>query len=44
MFGEILGIWVMNFMKKVHENKKFNLIEIGGGRGTLICDILRVFS
>jgi len=40
MFGEILGIYILNYwLEKIQS--KFNLIELGPGRGTLLGDILR---
>ncbi len=41
MFGEILGLFIINFWEKNIRNK-FNLIELGPGRGTLLNDLLRV--
>ena len=40
MFGEILGLFIINNWKQ-KINSKFNLIELGPGKGTLIGDILR---
>ena len=41
MFGEILGLYILNFWdKKI--NSEFNLIELGPGKGSLIKDILRI--
>ena len=41
MFGEILGSFIINYWdRKI--GTKFNLIELGPGKGTLINDILRV--
>jgi len=40
MFGEILGLYILNFwLKNIKSN--FNLIELGPGKGTLLLDILR---
>jgi len=41
LFGEILGLYIYNFWQK-KINTKFNLIELGPGKGTLISDILRI--
>ena len=41
MFGEILGLFIINYWEK-KINNEFNLIELGPGKGTLISDILRV--
>ncbi|KIE05056.1 hypothetical protein NF27_EY01520 [Candidatus Jidaibacter acanthamoeba] len=40
MFGEIIGIWCVNAWINLGK-PKFNLVEIGGGRGTLMDDLLR---
>ena len=41
MFGEIIGLYILNcWEKKI--GTRFNLIELGPGKGTLINDILRV--
>ena len=40
MFGEILGIYILNYwLEKIQS--EFNLIELGPGKGTLLEDILR---
>jgi len=40
MFGEILGIYILNYwLEKIQS--EFNLIELGPGKGTLLNDILR---
>ena len=40
MFGEILGIYILNYwLEKIQS--EFNLIELGPGKGTLLGDILR---
>ena len=35
MFGELISIWLIDFLKK-QILKKINLIELGPGNGTLI--------
>ncbi|MFI4983847.1 MAG: class I SAM-dependent methyltransferase, partial [Rickettsiales bacterium] len=40
MFGEVIGAWIVYTWQQKKE-PKFNLVEIGGGRGTLMHDILR---
>ena len=40
MFGEILGIYILNYWLE-NIQSKFNLIELGPGKGTLLGDILR---
>ena len=41
LFGEILGLYILDYWQE-SINKKFNLIELGPGNGTLLSDILRV--
>ena len=41
MFGEIIGAYILNYWTK-YIGSKFNLIELGPGKGTLMEDILRV--
>ncbi len=41
MFGELLGLWVVEQWQGLGRPDKFNLVEIGGGRGTLMADALR---
>ena len=41
LFGEILGLYILDYWKN-YVNKKFNLIELGPGRGTLLLDILKI--
>ena len=40
MFGEIIGVFLINFWEK-NIQSEFNLIELGPGTGTLIEDIIR---
>ena len=41
MFGELIGIWCAVSWQQMDAPEKFNLVEIGPGRGTLMADILR---
>ena len=41
MFGEIVGAYILNYWLK-NIRSKFNLIELGPGKGTLLQDIIRV--
>ncbi|MEP3277618.1 MAG: class I SAM-dependent methyltransferase [Stappiaceae bacterium] len=42
MFGELVGGWCVETWKQLSKPSKFNLIEIGPGRGTLMSDLLRI--
>ena len=41
MFGELIGIWCVSMWRDMGEPAKFNLVEMGPGRGTLMADLLR---
>lgn len=40
MFGEVIGAWIVSKWQE-KSLKRFNLVEVGGGQGTLMHDILR---
>lgn len=47
MFGEMIGIWIrQSFIDQYSKSKtppsSFSIVEYGPGRGTLMCDLLRV--
>ena len=44
LFSEILSIWTISFWKKIRSPKKINLIELGGGNGQMIYDMINSFK
>ena len=41
MFGELIGVWCISMWRDMGEPARFNLVEMGPGRGTLMADLLR---
>ncbi|WP_411819953.1 SAM-dependent methyltransferase [Hyphococcus formosus] len=41
VFGELIGLWLVEAWQSMGSPESFNLIELGPGRGTLMVDILR---
>ncbi len=41
MFGEMIGLWAAHLWQVMGAPRRFALIEIGPGRGTLMADMLR---
>ena len=44
MFGELIGIWVIETFYKLKKPASFTLCELGPGRGTLMQDLLRTIK
>ncbi|KAK4469596.1 hypothetical protein MN116_007132 [Schistosoma mekongi] len=44
VFGELIGVWLLEEWKRQNHPEHLQLVEFGPGRGTLCADILRVFS
>ncbi len=42
MFGEMIGVWIAEVWQAMGAPAAFYLVEIGGGDGTLMSDVLRV--
>jgi SAM-dependent MidA family methyltransferase len=41
MFGELLGLWLLEVWRQQRSPKRIRLVELGPGRGTLMKDMLR---
>jgi|FLOH01.1.fsa_nt_gi NADH dehydrogenase [ubiquinone] 1 alpha subcomplex assembly factor 7 len=41
LFGEMIGVWLIDQWQTLGSPCSFNLVELGPGRGTLMLDILR---
>lgn len=41
IFGELIGIWCVDLWQKLGAPKRFSLVELGPGRGTMMKDALR---
>ena len=41
IFGECVTIWLLTQYEQLNKPSKIQLVELGPGRGTLMCDILR---
>ncbi len=41
IFGEIIGLWAANIWHNMGSPKRFYLVELGGGYGSLMADMLR---
>jgi NADH dehydrogenase [ubiquinone] 1 alpha subcomplex assembly factor 7 len=44
MFGEIIAIWYITALEKYRNLKHVNFVEVGPGKGTLLCDMIRAFA
>ena len=44
LFSEMIAIWIISFWENLKYPKKFNLIELGGGNGEMIKQILNTFK
>lgn len=44
LFGEIIALYLINYIKNKDINYAINIIEIGSGNGQLLQDIIRIFE
>ena len=44
IFGEIIGIWILDLWIKLSKPKDLQIVDLGGGRGTLLSDVKRVLK
>ena len=42
IFGEVIGAWAIDIINKINSKASYQIIDLGGGRGTLLKDIKRV--
>lgn len=41
IFGELIGLWCVVVWQQIGSPKRFRLVELGPGRGTMMTDVLR---
>ncbi|MEH0831464.1 class I SAM-dependent methyltransferase [Anaplasma bovis] len=44
LFGDVIALWLLQYLESIGVAEGFILMELGAGRGTLISDILRVIK
>lgn len=44
LFGEMIGLWVIEQWKKIRSPKKFTLLELGPGQGKMMRDVMRTMK
>ena len=43
LFSEIIGIWIISAWENIGQPKKFNIVELGPGDGSLVSILIKVF-
>ena len=43
LFSEMIAIWVISFWEHLNYPKKINIVEMGGGNGEMIYQLLKTF-
>jgi NADH dehydrogenase [ubiquinone] 1 alpha subcomplex assembly factor 7 len=41
MFGELIGLWAVSIWRLMDSPEQIHLVELGPGRGTMLCDAMR---
>lgn len=44
LFGELIGIWLLDLWQRSDQTAPLNLVEFGPGQGTMMADILRTLA
>ena len=44
LFSEMIAIWIISFWRNLKCPKKFNLIELGAGNGSMMKEIINTFK
>ena len=44
IFGEVIGVWILDLWIKLNKPKDLQIVDLGGGRGTLLSDVQRVLK
>jgi len=44
LFGELVGVWCVTIWEQLGKPPRIGVIEMGGGRGALIKDVVRTFA
>ena len=44
LFSEMISIFIIIFWKKIGSPKNLNIVEMGGGNGEMICQMIKAFE